>query len=115
MKEEFFNRVEKSVLPAGPYCFSGDEAVAEGALAARCGYFAGYPITPATEIMERISNRFPQNGAVFMQMEDEISSIGSAIGAVWAGAKAGDTIREIRYQGEPRPAGDGYQRCSVRD
>jgi 2-oxoglutarate ferredoxin oxidoreductase subunit alpha len=88
MKEEFYNKVVKSVLPAGPYCFSGDEAVAEGALSARCGYFAGYPITPATEIMERVSHRFPINGAVFMQMEDEISSIGSSIGAVWAGAKA---------------------------
>ncbi len=78
----------KSGLPAGSYYFSGDEAVAEGAIAARCGYFAGYPITPATEIMERISVRFQEIGAVFMQMEDEIASICSCIGASWAGRKA---------------------------
>jgi len=78
----------KSVLPAGSYYFSGDEAVAEGAIAARCGYCAGYPITPATEIVERISVRFGEVGAIFMQMEDEIASICSCIGASWAGARA---------------------------
>ncbi len=88
MKEQPYNRVVTSVLPAGFHYFSGDEAVAEGAIAARCGYYAGYPITPTTEIMERVSNRFREVGAVFMQMEDEISSICSVIGASWAGAKA---------------------------
>lgn len=78
----------KSILPVGSYYFSGDEAVAEGAIAARCGYCAGYPITPATEIMERISVRFREVGAIFIQMEDEIASICSCIGASWAGAKA---------------------------
>jgi 2-oxoglutarate ferredoxin oxidoreductase subunit alpha len=78
----------KSVLPSGSYYFSGDEAVAEGAIAARCGYCAGYPITPATETLERLSVRFGEVGAVFMQMEDEIASICSCIGASWAGAKA---------------------------
>jgi len=78
----------KSILPAGSYYFSGDEAVAEGAIAARCGYCAGYPITPATETLERLSIRFGETGAVFMQMEDEIASICSCIGASWAGAKA---------------------------
>jgi len=78
----------KSTLPAGSYYFSGDEAVAEGAIAARCGYCAGYPITPATETLERLSVRFGEVGAVFMQMEDEIASICSCIGASWAGAKA---------------------------
>ena len=78
----------KSILPAGSYYFSGDEAVAEGAIAARCGYCAGYPITPATETLERLSIRFEETGAVFMQMEDEIASICSCIGASWAGAKA---------------------------
>lgn len=77
-----------STLPAGSYYFSGDEAVAEGAIAARCGYCAGYPITPATETLERLSVRFGEVGAVFMQMEDEIASICSCIGASWAGAKA---------------------------
>jgi len=78
----------KTVLPAGSYYFSGDEAIAEGAIAARCGYYAGYPITPTTETLERISVRFREVGAVFMQMEDEIASICSCIGASWAGAKA---------------------------
>ena len=78
----------KSALPAGSYYFSGDEAVAEGAIAARCGYCAGYPITPATETLERLSVRFGEVGAVFMQMEDEIASICSCVGASWAGAKS---------------------------
>lgn len=77
-----------SALPFGAYYFSGNEAVAEGAIAAGCRYYAGYPITPSSEIMERISVRFQKVGGVFMQMEDEIASICSVIGAVWAGAKA---------------------------
>lgn len=75
-------------LAAKDYYFSGDEAVAEGAIAAGIGYFAGYPITPTTEIMERLSIRLRQAGLVFMQMEDEIASICSCLGAAWAGAKA---------------------------
>lgn len=78
----------QSILPAGSYYFSGAEAVAEGAIAARCGYFAGYPITPATEIMERMSVRLDETGVVFMQMEDEIAAICSCLGAAWAGRKA---------------------------
>ncbi len=78
----------KSMLPAGDYFLSGNEAIAEGAIAARCNYYAGYPITPTSELMERMSSRLPEIGGVFMQMEDEIGSICSAIGAVWAGAKA---------------------------
>jgi len=74
----------KNTIRAGDYYFSGDEV----AITARVGYFAGYPITPATEIMERISTRFQEVGAVFMQMEDEIASICSCIGASWAGVKA---------------------------
>lgn len=88
MSRGFYGKTVKSILPAGTYYFPGSNAVAEGAIAARVGYFAGYPITPATEIMERISVRFKQVGAVFMQMEDEIASICSCIGASWAGAKA---------------------------
>lgn len=75
------------LLP-GTYYFSGNEAVAEGAIAAGCLYYGGYPITPSSEIMERISVRFKEIGGTFMQMEDEIASICSVIGAVWAGAKA---------------------------
>ncbi|MBW1721544.1 MAG: 2-oxoacid:acceptor oxidoreductase subunit alpha [Deltaproteobacteria bacterium] len=77
-----------SPLPAGTYFFSGSDAVAEGAIAAGCRYYGGYPITPSSEIMERIARRFDDVGGVFMQMEDELASICSVIGASWAGAKA---------------------------
>jgi 2-oxoglutarate ferredoxin oxidoreductase subunit alpha len=79
----------KSVLKPGRYFLQGDEACAEGAIAAGCNFFAGYPITPASEIIERICHRFAElPGRVFIQMEDEIASISSCIGASWAGAKA---------------------------
>src|SRR4030042_6977735 len=82
-------RQTPSVLPPGRHFMQGDEACAEGAMAAGCGFFAGYPITPATEIMEHIVHRFQAlGGRVFLQMEDELASIASAIGASWAGAKA---------------------------
>ena len=77
-----------SVLPSGPAFLQGDEACAEGAIAAGCTYYAGYPITPASEIMEHICRRFGELGRHFMQMEDEIASIASCIGASWAGALA---------------------------
>ena len=80
--------LKKSTLPPGNYYFSGNEAIAEGAIAAGCNYYGGYPITPSTEIMERIAVRFPDTGGVFVQMEDELGAIGSVIGASWAGAKA---------------------------
>ncbi len=66
----------------------GDEACAEGAIAAGCTFFAGYPITPATEIAEHMARRLPQVGGVFIQMEDEIASISAVIGAAVGGAKA---------------------------
>jgi len=66
----------------------GNEAVVEGALAAGCRFFAGYPITPATEISEVMSYRLPAAGGTFIQMEDEIASLGAVIGASLAGAKA---------------------------
>ena len=53
----------------------GNEAVVEGAIAAGVRFFAGYPITPSTEILEQISVRLPQVGGKFIQMEDEIASI----------------------------------------
>jgi len=77
----------KSILPPKTYYFSGSEAAAEGAIAAGCRYFAGYPLTPATDIAEVFSARAKEVGAVFIQMEDEIASICSIIGASWAGAK----------------------------
>jgi 2-oxoglutarate ferredoxin oxidoreductase subunit alpha len=66
----------------------GDEACAEGAIAAGCRFFAGYPITPATEMAEVLARRLPQVGGKFIQMEDEIASIAAIIGASLGGAKA---------------------------
>ena len=66
----------------------GNEACADAALLAGCRFFAGYPITPATEISERMASRMPEVGGIFIQMEDEIASITAVIGASWAGAKA---------------------------
>lgn len=72
----------------GTYFMDGDTASAEGAISADCKFFAGYPITPATEIAERIARRFPRVGGVFVQMEDEIASMAAIIGASWGGARA---------------------------
>jgi 2-oxoglutarate ferredoxin oxidoreductase subunit alpha len=82
-----WKRVKASLSP-GRYYLSGNEAVAEGAIAAGCRFYAGYPITPSSEIMERMARRLDQIGGVFVQMEDELASIGAVIGASWAGAKA---------------------------
>ncbi len=82
-----WRRVE-SVLSSGRHYLSGAEAIVEGAVVARSGYFAGYPITPTTEVLERIAVRFPEVGSTFCQMEDEIASVCSCIGASWAGVKA---------------------------
>lgn len=66
----------------------GNEACAEGAIAAGVNFYAGYPITPATEVAEVLSWRMPQNGGVFIQMEDELACMGAVCGASMAGAKA---------------------------
>ena len=66
----------------------GNEAIVEGALAAGCRFFAGYPITPATEISEVMSYRLPAVDGTFIQMEDEIATMGAVIGASLAGVKA---------------------------
>lgn len=66
----------------------GDQACAEGALAAGCTFFGGYPITPSTEIAERLAERLPEVGGVFIQMEDEMASIAAVLGASAAGARA---------------------------
>ncbi len=66
----------------------GNEACAEGAIAAGCRFFAGYPITPASEIAEQLSVRLPQVDGTFIQMEDEIASMGAIIGASLAGTKS---------------------------
>jgi len=76
----------KGVL-TGAHFLDGDYALAEGALAAGCRFFAGYPITPSTETAERFSERIPTVGGVFIQMEDELASIAALIGACWGGKK----------------------------
>ncbi len=80
-------RKGKAVL-TGTHFMSGDLACAEGAIAAGCRFFGGYPITPATEIAERMARRLPEVGGVYIQMEDEIGSIAAIIGASYAGKKA---------------------------
>jgi len=65
----------------------GDEAAAYGALYAGCDFFAGYPITPASEIAEVLARELPHVNGYYVQMEDELASISAVIGAVWAGAK----------------------------
>jgi 2-oxoglutarate ferredoxin oxidoreductase subunit alpha len=72
----------------GTFFMNGDVACAEGAIAAGCRFFAGYPITPATEIAERMAERLPQVGGVYIQMEDEIASMNAVLGASWAGVKS---------------------------
>lgn len=79
--------MRKAVL-TGEYFVQGDIACAEGAIAAGCRFFAGYPITPATEIAERMSSRLPEVGGYYIQMEDELGSIAAVIGASYAGVKA---------------------------
>jgi 2-oxoglutarate ferredoxin oxidoreductase subunit alpha len=77
-----------SPLAPGMRFMSGNEACAEGALAAGCRFYAGYPITPSSEIMVRMAHRLPEVGGVFIQMEDEIASLSAVIGASWAGTKS---------------------------
>lgn len=77
----------KNVL-TGSHYLDGDHACAEGALAAGCNFIAGYPITPSTEVVERISERLPYVGGIFIQMEDELASMASLCGAAYSGAKA---------------------------
>ncbi len=78
---------QKGVL-TGAHYLDGDHACSEGAIVAGCNFVAGYPITPSTEIVERIAWRFPATGGTFIQMEDEIASSITIQGAVWGGAKA---------------------------
>ncbi len=72
----------------GEYFITGDVACAEGALAAGCMFFGGYPITPATEVAEHIAERISDVGGLYIQMEDEIAAIASVLGASWAGVKS---------------------------
>lgn len=75
-------------LMTGTHFMMGNEACAEGAIAVGCLFASGYPITPASEIVNRLARRLPEVGGIFLQAEDEISAIGIAIGASWTGRKA---------------------------
>jgi 2-oxoglutarate ferredoxin oxidoreductase subunit alpha len=78
----------KGPLTPNMHFWQGNEACAEGALAVGCRFFAGYPITPSSEIAELLSKRLPKVGGIAIQMEDELASIGAIVGASWAGAKS---------------------------
>ena len=83
------NAVDKTPLPkASMQLISGNHACALGAVAAGCRFFAGYPITPSSEVAERLSRLLPEVDGVFVQMEDEIASIAAVIGASMGGVKA---------------------------
>jgi 2-oxoglutarate ferredoxin oxidoreductase subunit alpha len=71
----------------GSHYLDGDFACGEGAMAAGCRFVAGYPITPSTEVVERIARRFPTLGGTFIQMEDELASMAAVVGAAWTGTK----------------------------
>ncbi|MBM3286743.1 MAG: 2-oxoacid:acceptor oxidoreductase subunit alpha, partial [Candidatus Eisenbacteria bacterium] len=72
----------------GSHYLDGDYACGEGAMAAGCRFVAGYPITPSTEVVERIGRRFPTMGGTFIQMEDELASMAAVVGASWTGTKS---------------------------
>ncbi len=79
--------MSKGIL-AGVHFLNGDEAIAEAAIAAGCRFFAAYPITPQSELAERMARRLPQVGGVFIQMEDELGAMAAVVGAAWGGVKA---------------------------
>lgn len=72
----------------GTHYLDGDHACTEGCLSGGCRFFAGYPITPSTEVAERFAKRCPEVGGMFVQMEDELASLAAVIGASCAGARA---------------------------
>ena len=78
----------RPAVRTGEHFFNGDVACAEGAIASGCRFFAGYPITPATEIAETMSSRMPEVKGIFIQMEDEIASMNAILGASSAGVKS---------------------------
>ena len=78
----------KAKALSGEYFMSGNLACAEGAIAAGCKFYGGYPITPSSEIAEHMSRRLPQVGGHYLQMEDEIGSIAAVVGASNAGVKS---------------------------
>jgi 2-oxoglutarate ferredoxin oxidoreductase subunit alpha len=81
------NATSSGVL-TGSHYLDGDHACSEGAIAAGCRFAAGYPITPSTEVVERLAARFPHVGGRFLQFEDELGASIALVGAAWGGAKA---------------------------
>ncbi|HLD36519.1 MAG TPA: 2-oxoacid:acceptor oxidoreductase subunit alpha [Planctomycetota bacterium] len=79
---------QKEPVLEGKHFINGAIACAEGAIVAGCRFFAGYPITPATEVAERMSERLPHLGGIYIQMEDEIASMAAILGASWGGKKS---------------------------
>lgn len=77
----------KRVL-TGKHFMSGNHAIAEGCLAANCGFFGGYPITPSSEVAEHMAKRLFTLGGTFVQFEDELASIIGVLGASWAGKRS---------------------------
>lgn len=75
-------------MAPGDYFMMGNFAAVEAAILAGCRFYAGYPITPSSEIFERASVRFPQVGGSAIEMEDELASMAALVGASYAGAKA---------------------------
>lgn len=87
MDKAQYDRIRK-VLSEKHHFLQGDVACAYGAALSGCTFFAGYPITPATETQEAMAYLMPRIGGTFLQMEDEIASIAAVIGASWTGARA---------------------------
>ena len=81
------NALSGGVL-TGSHYLDGDHACSEGAIAAGCRFAAGYPITPSTEVVERVAQRFPFVGGRFQQFEDELAASIALLGAAWGGAKS---------------------------
>ncbi len=79
---------QNRLIQPGVHYLQGSQACVEGAIIAGCRVYGGYPITPASEVMEHAAKRIPQVGGRFIQMEDEIASACILLGASWGGAKA---------------------------
>ena len=88
MVREFDYRRVMEVLGSREKFAQGDVACVYGAILGGCDFFAGYPITPATEVAETMAVLLPRLGGAVMQMEDEIASLSAVIGAAWAGGRA---------------------------
>src|SRR5260370_42712527 len=78
----------ETVEKADRVVLNGNQAVVAGALAAHCGFFAGYPITPASDIMEAMAKELPQVGGTFLQAEDEIAALAAVVGASFGSGRA---------------------------